>query len=163
MIMYKRNIRNRLLSLRLLFVLLLTISYLAFKSHNYNLSYFIVVVMIFTSIIVVTDFIIFIDSFHISKYYFFGLFRVKFNFNKLEKVQIISNGVNFGEDDEINYSDETDTGIGCLFTIFQFFYTPKVAKKEFFIERNSENIDLKKRIKILLDETEYNCLKALMK
>ena len=75
MIIYKRYIEKRLFSLRLTFFILGATCFFAFKSHYDNLGYFIAVALITFSIIVVKDFIVSLDSFLISKYYFFGLIK----------------------------------------------------------------------------------------
>jgi hypothetical protein len=158
MMIYKRYVDKKLLSLRLSFFILVPTCFLAFKYLYNNLGYFIAVTLITISIIVVKEFIVFSDSFQISKYYFFGLIKRNWQFNKAENIRISSFGSDFGEDGDIPDNDPTASGIGCLFSIFSVFMPPKIVKKEFKIEALNKSNNLIKRTNIFLDKCEFNYL-----
>jgi hypothetical protein len=162
MIIYKRYIDKKLLILRLTFFILGTISFFAFKSHYDNLGYFITVVLITLSIIVVKDFIVLIDSFLISKYYFFGLIKRTWRFDKDENIKISSFGSDFGQEGDIPDIDQTASGLGCLFSIFSVFAPPKITNREFKIEKFDEINNLLNRVHILLDKPEYEFLQTFI-
>jgi hypothetical protein len=75
MVMYSRNVSKKLFSLRLAFVLLSIICFLAFIFRQNNLGYFIAVVWLTLSTIVVKNIVIKADSLVITKYYIFGLIK----------------------------------------------------------------------------------------
>lgn len=160
---YKRYIYNRLLSLRLSFFTLGIICFLAFKYHHDDLGYFITVVLLTLSIIVVKDLIVCTDSFQISKYYFFGLIKRTWQFNKGENIKVSSFGSDFGQDGDIPYIDDSASGLGCLFSIFSIFVPPKIIKKEFNVEKFGETNNLLNRVNILLDRPEFNYLKKFIR
>jgi hypothetical protein len=160
MIIYKRNIEKRLLSLRLALLILGGVSLLAFKYHHDNLGYFVTVVIITLSIIVVKDVAISVDSFSVSKYYFFGLVKWTWNFNKDNNIKLSSFGSDFGQDGESSFHDDTGTGIGCLFMIFEVFLPPKIVMKQFKIEKLDNPT---KRVDILLDKYEFDNLQQFIK
>ena len=159
MTIYKRNIEKRLFSLRLAFLLLGSVCFLAFKYHHDNLGYFVTVVFIILSVIVVKDIEISVDSFLVSKYYFFGLIKWTWDFNKGNNIKVSSYGSDFGHDGESSFHYDTPTGLGCLFMIFEVFLPPKIVMKEFKIEIiNSPS----KRVYILLDKYEFDNLQKLI-
>ena len=162
MIIYKRYIDKKLLSIRLTFFILGTICFFAFKSHNDNLGYFIAVALITISIIVVNNVTIFFDSFLISKYYFFGLIKMTWCFKKVDKLKISSFGSDFGQEGEITVHDDTASGLGCLFSIFSIFLPSKITMKEIKIERFDEFDNLTKKVYILLDRPEFNFIKTFI-
>jgi hypothetical protein len=155
MIIYKRYIDKRLWSLRLTFFILGTICFFAFKYYHDNLGYFIAVVLITLSIIVVKDFIVCSHSFSISKYYFFGLIRKTWRFNKGDNVKVSSFGSDFGQDGEITVHDDTVSGLGCLFSIFSIFLPSKITMKEFKLEKFDEFNSHTKNVYILLNRPEF--------
>ena len=162
MIIYKRDIERRLLSLRLLFLILGTACFFAFKYHYDNLGYFILVVLIFMSIIVVRDFKVYSESFQISKYYLFGLIKRQWQFNKGSKIEITSFDSEFGAEGDPVDLDSTGTGLGCLVSIFSGFMPSRVTKRRFNIEMFSEANKLLKRVHIVLEKPEYNYLKTFI-
>ncbi len=81
MIIYKRAIEKRLLSLRVSFIVLSAICALSFI-YDYDKVGYLASVLLFTLIfIVVKDFTVSSDSFQISKFYFFGLIKRSWRFN----------------------------------------------------------------------------------
>lgn len=158
MIIYNRNIDKRLFSLRLTFLILAAVCFLAFNFNHDNLGYFVAVVIIMLSIIVVKDIVISVDSFFVSKYYFFGLLKRTWNFNKGDNIKLSSFGSDFGQGGELFFPDDTGIGIGCLFMIFEAFLPSKIVMKEFKIEKiNSPS----KKVHILLDKYEFDNLQKL--
>jgi len=158
-IIYKRNIEKRVFSLRLVFLILGTGCFLAFNYHYDSLGYFVSVILITLSIIVVKDVAISVDSFLVSKYYFFGLIKWTWNFNKGNNIKLSSFGSDFGQDGESSFHDDTATGLGCLFMILEVFSPPKIVMKEFKIEKIDSP---SKRVYILLDKYEFDNLQKLI-
>ena len=163
MIIYKRYIDKRLLSLRLTFFMLATICLFAFKYHYDNLGYFIAVVFITLSIIVVKGFTVWSDSFLISKYYFFGLIKKTWRFNKGENIKLSSFGSDFGQDGDVPDIDNIASGVGCLFSIFGMFVPPKITSKEFKVEKFDEASKLLNSVSVFLDRPEFNYLQTYIR
>lgn len=163
MMIYERFIYKKLLSLRISFFILGAIYFLSFIYHFDNLGYFVAVVFIAISIITIRNFIVFPDSFQISKYYFFGLIKRRWQFHKGENVHISTLGADFGEDADRPDVDIEDIEVGCLFFIFSIFVRPKVVKKEFTVEKRSETNVVLERVHIFLDKAEFNYLKLFMR
>jgi len=162
MIIYRRHINKRLLSLRLSFFFLAAICSLAFIYHYDNLGYFIIVALITISIIVVKDFVVFSNSFEVSKYYFFGFIKRRWKFNQDENIKVSAFGSDFGQDGEIPDFEDIESGLGCLFSILSIFMPPKITRKEFKVQAYNETNILLKRVHILLDKSEFNYLKTLL-
>lgn len=162
MLNYKRHIDKKLLSLRLIFFILTTICFFAFKYQNENLGYFIAVVFLALSIIVVKGLVVFSDSFLVSKYYFFGLVKRTWQFTKGENINISSFGSDFGENQDISIHDDSASGIGCLLSIFLFLVPPKITIKRFSIEKFDETHKLLKSVSLLLDRSEFKYLQIFI-
>ena len=145
-----------------MFFILCAGCFLLFKYHYNNLGYFIAVVFITASIIVIKNLAVLSDSFEISKYYFFGLVKRAWQFNKDENIKVSSFGSDFGQDGDIPDIDGGASGIGCLFMIFSIFVPPKITKKEFKIEKFDDTNNLLKRVRIILDRSEFNYLQAFV-
>ena len=163
MIIYKRNIGNRLLSLRLSFFILCLICFLAFIYSYDKLGYFIALTLATMRIIVVKGFIIYLDSFQVSKFYFFGLFKRKWHFNKSENIRVLPLGSDFGEDGVAPNVDDGGSGLGCLFSIFSMFSPPTITKKEYKVENLNETNDKINSTRILLDRPELNYLDSFIR
>ena len=161
MIIYTRNIDRKLISLRSLFVALCIICLYAFPNNFLNLGYFISILLILLSIVVVKNFIIFTDSFQITKFYFFGLIKRKWQFERGENIQIKSYGSDFGQEGEVPDFGDSETGVGCLFYIISIFNPPKITYKEFTIQVLGKAGALK-RVQILLNQEEYNLLETFI-
>ncbi|MFT3704158.1 MAG: hypothetical protein QM802_17455 [Agriterribacter sp.] len=162
MIIYKRHIEKRLLALRLSIFILGAICILAFKFQNENLGYFIAVILILFSIIVVKDFEVRPNSLKISKYYFWGLFCRRWEFNKEDNIKVSSLGLDFGQEGDTPDFDDAGAGIGCLFSIFSLFAKPKITMKQFKIDKFDEsNIHLKS-VRILLNRSEFKYLETFV-
>jgi hypothetical protein len=151
---------KKLLSLRISFFILGAICFLAFIYHFDNLGYFVAVVFIAISIITIRNFIVFPDSFQVSKYYFFGLIKRRWQFHKGENLHISTLGADFGED--ADNPDIGDIEVGCLFFILSIFVRPKIVKKEFTVEKRSETNVVLERVHIFLDKAAFNYLKPFM-
>jgi hypothetical protein len=124
-----------------------------------RLGYFVTVAFIMLSVIVVKDIAISVNSFLVSKYYFFGLIKWTWNFNKGNNIKLSSFGSDFGQDGESSFHDDTATGLGCLFVIFEVFSHPKIVMKEFKIEKTDSP---SRRVYILLDKYEFDNLQKLI-
>ncbi len=160
MVIYKRNIYKKLLSLRIVFFVLITSFLLSFKYNQSNLGYFTSVVLITLSIIVIKDFIVFEDSFQVSKYYFFGLIKRKWQFNKSDNINVTSSCSEFGQDDNMpNIDDSIGSGLGCLFTIFFIFKPSKIVNRQFNFEQLDETFTHIKSVNVALDNNEFGFVK----
>ena len=148
------------MSLRVSFFILVTICLFAFKNNYNNLGYFIAVTCIMLSIIVINDFTISSSTLSVSKYYFFGLFRIKWHFNKGDKLKITSLGSDFGQDGEIPDYDRTASGLGCLFSILSLFSKSQIIIKEVKIVKLNEVDKVTKSVYINLDRYEFKQLQT---
>ena len=146
--------------MRLSFFFLAAICSLAFIYHYDNLGYFIIVALITISIIVVKDFVVFSNSFEVSKYYFFGFIKRRWKFSKDENIKVSTFGSDFGQDGEIPDYQDIESGLGCLFSIFLIFMPSKITRKEFKIQAYDETNILSKRADIFLDKSEFSYLKV---
>ena len=161
MIVYRRNIFRKLLSLRFSSLIIGAICFFFFYYHFDNLGYFTVVVLCTLAIIIIDDFIVSENSFSISKYYFFGFIKWTHLFNKGDKITASSYGSDFGEDGEIPDYDAS-SGVGCLVSIFYVFVPPKISMKDFKIRKFDDYNTSIKRIQILLNKSEYEHLKKFI-
>ena len=89
MVVYKRNIESKLLALRMVFALIVLTGFYSIIKHHAIVSYFVVSVFIFVSIIVVKELDVSFDSFNVTKYYFFGLIKRKWPFDNSENISIL--------------------------------------------------------------------------
>lgn len=162
MIIYKRHIGNKLLCLCLAFFILGITCFFAFQYNNDNLGYFIAVAIITLSIVVVKNFTVFPGSFVISNYYFFGLIKITWRFNKGDSITISSYGSDFGQNGEIpDYDHNYATpGLGCLYSVFLIFFPFKIIKKNLKIEKIDESNKSLKRVHIFLNKYEFDCLQS---
>lgn len=160
MVLYKRDIFKKLLCLRLSFLVLLIGCLFAFTHDASGFGYMSAFVAILMSVIVVDDLRVLSDSFEVIKYYFFGLIKTT---KRFEKNRIITNkpiGPDFGEYKEILVDDASDSGLGCLLSLFFFGLSPQIIKKEFYIEMLDARNSVVKSAYVLLDIQEFGLLKA---
>lgn len=156
---YKRNIGKKLFFLRFLFVLALITSIFSAIFNLSNLVYFVMVVSITIGCIVVKDFIVLQDSFEITKYYFFGLIKKRLHFEKNEIITLSSSSLDFGQTDDTGISDIDDFGIGCLPFLFFLFFPPVTKERRFEIKKTSESGVSLGRVRIFLNQYEFNFLR----
>ena len=158
--LYKRNIDKKVLILRLTFLTLTITCFLAFNFHYDNLGYFIAVVFVFLSLIILDNVIVYSDSFLIRKYYFFGLCRRTWYFDKGQKIKISSFGSDFGQDGEIPDYDSSHVvpGLGCLFSIISVFLPHKIVRQEFKVEKLDILDNSIDTAYIVLDRQEFSLL-----
>ncbi len=83
------------------------------------MGYFIALIFVALSIIVVDDFVVFTDSFQITKYYFFGLIGRSWRFTAEDNIKVSPFGSDFGQDGDIVDMDDTVVGIGYLYLFSQ--------------------------------------------
>ncbi len=163
MLIYKRNIQKKLISLRGSFVILGTTCFYAFINNVSNLIYFSSLIIITLSILVIKDFVIFQSSLQITKFYFFGLIKKEWHFGKNENIQLKSDSSSFGDEGDIsNFDSEEAATVGCLFSIYGIFFPPQISSKEFTIEVLSYSKKVIKRVHIFLNKKEFNFLQALI-
>lgn len=159
MIFYKRNIESKLFSLRLLFLILATSCFLAFKYHQDNVGYFVSVILIMVSMIVVKDIVIYVDSFLVSKYYFFGLIKSTWNFKKEMTIKLSSFGSDYGENGESPMYDDPATELGCLFMIIAIFSPPAITMKAITIETIDTPVQ---RVVLALNKYEFDTVQKFI-
>jgi len=162
MIVYTRKILPKLLSLRLSFLILFIFCIFAFKNSFLNLGYFLSVVLVSLSIIVVQNVIVSSNNFQIVKYYFFGLIKFKWRFVKTDNLKLKSYGSDFGAQGEYQDTDTTGTGLGCLFSIFAGFMESEIIRKEIRLEKFSNISKVANRVDIKVDRFEYKLLQAFV-
>jgi len=133
----------------------------AFRNHFENLGYFLAVLLLASSIITIKKFVITEREILVSKYYFFGIIKCNWKFGKYDQVRISSFGSDFGKEGEVPDFQNTSE-LGCLFSILAIFLPYRITKKAFTIEKLGESNRHKRRVQILLDETEFGHLKKFV-
>jgi len=114
------------------------------------------------SIIVIKNIIVSPNNLHIVKYYFFGLVKINWQFEKTDFLQLKSYGSDFGAEGEYVDTDPTGTGLGCLFGIFAVFTKSEIIHKEIIIEKLSSMETVVKRVYIDVDRGEYKILQRFV-
>ncbi len=94
-----------------------------------------------------------------SKYYFFGFIKRKWEFNKVDRIKVSSFYSDFGQNNDVSNYDDTGTGVGCLLSIILFFIPSKITNKEFKIESLNDKNTAIKSVKITIDNQEFNFIK----
>jgi len=82
MIFYQRHIGNKLLALRFISIVVGLFCYNSFATNKVNVGYVLVIVLMLLCLIIVEDFIVLSDSFHVKKFYFFGFLPATWTFTK---------------------------------------------------------------------------------
>jgi hypothetical protein len=160
MVIYKRNIENKLMALRIVSLLLGFLCYYSFDSFNTNLGYFLSVILVLLSIVVIENFKVFPNSFQVKRFYFFGFFPVKWNFMK-DEFDIRSYGSNYGEEGDALELGQAETGAGCLFYLFTIFSSKgRITHRKFILRKKGSGLFSLNRVDILLSNEEYELLKG---
>ncbi|MCG2614727.1 hypothetical protein LZZ85_10565 [Terrimonas sp. NA20] len=163
MIIYQRDIRTRLLSLQFTFFILAAICFWAFKFQYDTVGWLVVVIFITLSIVVTRDFRVKTDSFSISKYYFFGLVKITWSFRRGEAINAFSFDPDFGQDGEAPSLEDPNMELGCLYLVFVTLSPPKIAKREFKIEKLNELGQRSQSVNMCLFKTEFNHLQTFLR
>lgn len=156
MILYQRNINNKLLILWTSFVLLLTVLLYSIIKEQVNLTYFISVVLLLISLIHITGITIYKDSFVIHKYYLFGFIRKSWKVDKHQtlKAELYST-------EEIPDIPDTNTWLDIIAVfLFGWFITERVQGLTI---KNCSNKFLLKNFSIGLSKEEYNLMDEILK
>ena len=162
MLVYKRNTGKNLSILQLISFCIAATCCFAFKQNSMNLGYFLFVTLIFLSIIKSENLLIFADFFVIKKYYFFGLIILSHKFNKIDNLRYRSYSQDYNTLLEWEYSDNSGTAIGCLFSLVLFFKRSTVAYREFVLEKiEFDQVSLK--ISVILSKKEYDILQNFIR
>ena len=162
MILYKRDINQKLLCVRISFLILGTGCFFSFTNNVSSLGYLLAFTVFIMSTIVINDLRVLSDSFDISKYYFFGFIKREKRFEKFKTINSRPLGRDFGEYGEFVVEDPSSSGIGCLFSLFFNVLSPKIVKKEFYIEMLDTDNSVIESAYILLDIKEYAFLKDFL-
>ncbi len=163
MIFYRRNIYGKLIFLRLLSLVTGILCYVSFDAGHTNFGYFLAVVLVFLSIIVIDDIILFPDSFQVKKFYFFGILPIRHSFNKNEKIVFHSYASGFEEEeDDGDGFVNMETAAGSLFYIFSLFGKKnKVTHRKYTIKKVDGNSGFTGRVEIFLSRQEYELIKEI--
>ena len=162
MIIYKRNIEKKLLVLRLVFLLLLILLSFSFIINYHNLGYFLIVIFLGLSTIVIKDFRVYSNSITISKYYLFGLINKNWKLHEESIVGAFSMDSDFGAHTEYPQFDFNQHEAGCLMSLFSIFMPSRIVAKEFKIEVTDKLGLRSSSVYVLLNEREYNYLKKFL-
>jgi hypothetical protein len=163
MIIYTRKIAHKLLILRLSFIIILVVCFFAVHNKISSLAFFLSVVFIGISIAVINNIIVFPNNFKIVKYYFFGLIKVKWQFEREDYLQLKSYGFDFGAKVELQDVDIPDRELGCLFSIFTPFVKSEIIRKEIRIEKLSSIKTVITGVNIKIDKSEYKILLGFLR
>ncbi len=163
MIIYKRHIEKRLLLLRLSFFILGAICAYAFINQYEKLGYFISVVLFTVVFIVIKDVIVSADSFQVYKFYFFGLIKRRWVFNKNDNVKVSTYGTDFGEDGDVPFVESSDAAPISILSFFLIFAPPKITMNAFKVQKFSETYLVISSVRVLLDKHEFNYLNSFIR
>ncbi|MCW3110406.1 MAG: hypothetical protein JWQ09_4912 [Segetibacter sp.] len=163
MIIYQRNFKKRLRSLRILFVTLVCLCFYTFIRHILILEYVSTALFISLSLLVVKDFSFSQDSLQITKFYFFGFIKMKWLFDKTENIKVTSSSPNFGEEfDPPSFNAWETATLGCIASILFTFFPPRVTHKKFTIESLDNSGKVIRHVQLLINKEEYGLLKTLI-
>jgi len=164
MIIYKRPIEKKLMSLRLLLAIsLLTIAGI-FQNNFFNLFYFLITLFLFLNLIVVKDFVVSPDSMKVINYYLFGLVPVKWTFSKSHDIIMKSDGSTYGSDLDIPDTDNSSTGLGILFgCLFPIIVKPKVGMINYTFQRMKPNGKMTIKVHVFLTKEEFHLAEAFVR
>ena len=164
MIFYRRNIYNKLIVLRGLSIVTGILCYLSLDKGIVNLGYFLAVVLVFLSIVVIKNLVVFPDSFQVKKIYFFGVFPVNWNFRKDERVVLHSYTSEFEEEDDADGFSHMETTAGCLFYIYAVFGKQnRITHRKFSIKKEISKSGFLGEVEIFLSKEEYQLIKDIIK
>ncbi len=163
MLLYKRNYERKLISLRISFIALTSISVYFYTNKISGLVYLSALALVLLSFYVIKNFSEYEDSFEITKFYFFGLFTKKWRFDKMDNIRLKLPTQNFGDEFEApSFDDASHTGLGCLpFTFFMFF-PPRITHMKFLIQSFDDVGKTLKQVSIFLDRNEYNIMQNII-
>lgn len=160
MLFYKRPIKKKLLSLKILLTVLVGTIVFSIWAEITNLTYFTSICFIFFSLITVKGFEVDLENIIVDKFYFYGFIRQRKSFLKKNKIKIKSYGLDFGQNIDVNF-DEAESPTGCLLSFLPFLISKnKITVKPFTIETVSQTGELILKENILLTEEEYEFVKT---
>ena len=163
MIIYQRNFDKQLRSLRILFAALICAFSYAFVKHIIILDYVLTFLFVSLSLLVVKDFSFSPGYLEIKKFYFFGIIKRKWCFDKTENIKVTSSNPDFGEEfDPPSFDDWETPTLGCLASILFTIFPTRVTHKKFTIESLEGSEKVTKRVQILINKEEYGLLKTLI-
>jgi hypothetical protein len=163
MIFYRRNIYSKLIALRGLSIVTGILCYLSFDAGYTSLGYFLSVVLVFLSIIVIKDIVVFPDSFRVKKVYFFGILPISWSFKKNEKVVLHSYTSGFEEEDDADGFSHLETPAGCLFYFYSVFGKKnRVTHRKFTIGKEDGKTGLLGKTEMFLSKQEYQLIKDII-
>lgn len=163
MYIYKRSIRRNLASLRLFGFLSVLTSVVLLVSGNERPAYLLILILIGSCFLKVSDFRVTKASFSIGRYFVFGFFRQVSEYNRGEKIKIISDAQIFGEQAEIPVYDSEGSLLGLLFSwIYPLFGKPRVARIRFSFQKDTGGGNLTQPVYIMLDKSEYQMAAEIM-
>ena len=164
MIFYRRNISGKLIALRGISIVTAILCYLSFDSGYTNLGYFLSVVLVFLSIIVIKDLVVFPDSFRVKKIYFFGFLPIGWRYTKKEKIILHSYASEFEEEDDAGGFSNMETAAGCLFYIYSVFGKQnRITHRKFTIKKEVDKPGFRGEVEIFLSKREYQLIKKIIR
>lgn len=163
MIFYKRNIYGKLFILRSISFVAGVFCYFSFKDGYTNLGYFLSVVLIFLSIIIIEDLVVYPDWFKVKRFYFLGLLPVKWTFCKADNVVLHSNTSGFEEEDDADGFSHFETPAGCLFYIYSLFGKKnRVTHRKFTIKKKAVAPGFRNSVEMFLSKPEYQLINEII-
>ena len=160
---YKRNVDKKLTSLRACFVILILLGTFSVLNKNQNLAYLIGTFTLFGGLITISSFQVYLTSFVIVKYYFFGLIAFRSNFANTDKIDISPKKFSFQGTPNIPSTEDGSTGLSALYgCLYPSLGNPKIGKIKF--ELSKINIEGQKQdtVSIFLDIQEYQILQIFV-
>jgi hypothetical protein len=147
---YKRNITIKLLLLRIFFLVAVTASIFFFLYKRNDYGFVIDTLLLFCSIIPITELKIDKDSFTIIEYYLFGFISRKQMFLRGDDVSI--------EPFDFTFSDEDANNLITSSFLDLFLFSSKATLKKFIVkEKNSCGNTIEFKLK--LSDKEYSLIK----
>ena len=162
MTIYNRDIRKKLIFLRLSFLIIVSVCFFGFTYSIYSLATLAIFVSLIMSTIGVEDLSIYTLSFVITKSYFFGFIKFSKRFEKNKTINVKPIGGDFGNYEEAFVEDPHSTGIGCLLSIFFFLLPRKKTIREFYLEMLDENKIVLEKVYANLNKQEFGFIKEFL-
>lgn len=156
--LYKRPISKKLISIRVIGLLLSSACIYSFVHDYSNLGYFLAVCITTLQFVVIKDFRISSDAVLVKKYFLLGWLPLNWTFTK-NNVEYTFNGSDFGSYAEQQvFADDDYDGLGCLYSILSLALPCKITQVAINIHDKEKKDGGFKSVNIFLTKEEYNRL-----
>jgi len=154
---YKRPIKAKLTSLRVLFLVYFLLGILVLLEKWENAGYVLALAFLFSNLFVVNDFRYSIGSFTVVKHYFFGLIPFSWKFEKGDRIEMKSAGGSFDDEPDLPISYEDPYGLGALYgCLYPVIAKPKTGAVKYTILETGASGKPVKQVSLFITKEEYD-------